>query len=263
MKLISQHTARRILLAVAASTLVACGGGDSDSGGAAPAAGTLRLALTDAPACGYDQVNVTVEKVRVHKSTTAADADGGWSEVVLSPVKRVNLLDLTNGVLEELGSTSLPVGTYTQLRLVLKDNSAATPLANSILPTGGTETALDTPSAQQSGLKIKADITVAANQVADFVLDFDACKSIVRAGQSGRYNLQPVLSILPRVTSTGLAVEGYVAGAIGGGATAVSLQLGGVIARATVPDANGKFVLSPVSAGTYDLVITANGRVTS
>ena len=43
------------------ATLAACGGG---GGGTAPVAetDTLRLALTDAPACGYDSVNITVEK---------------------------------------------------------------------------------------------------------------------------------------------------------------------------------------------------------
>ena len=258
-----QSFAQRVLLAAAACLLAACGGSDSDPAVNAPAAGTLRVALADAPACGYDEVNVTVERVRVHQSGSAADEAGGWSEVVLNPVKRVNLLDLTNGVLEELGATTLPAGTYTQLRLVLSSNNATTPLANSVVPTGGAEKPLDTPSGQQSGLKINTQINVASSQLTDVVLDFDACKSVVVAGNSGRYLLHPVLSILPRVATSGLAVEGYVAGAIATGSTSVSLQQAGVVARSTAPDANGKFLLSPVPAGTYDLVITASGRVTS
>ena len=87
---------------------------------AAPAApAPCTLAITDAPSCGYDAVNVTIEKVRVHQSARRGDSDAGWSEVVLSPAKRIDLLTLTNGVLEELGQTPLPAGTYTQLRLVL------------------------------------------------------------------------------------------------------------------------------------------------
>jgi Domain of unknown function (DUF4382) len=259
MKFISRQTVQRVLSITAAAMLAACGGGnDSD-----PGPGTLRVALTDIPACGYDEVNVTVEKVRVHQSGTSGDNAAGWSEVVLNPPKRVNLQNLTNGVLEELGSTPLPPGTYQQLRMVLSNNTPAAPFANSVVPTGGTETPLDTPSAQQSGLKMNASITVAANQLADVVLDFHACDSVVVTGQSSRYILKPVVSILPRVT-TGLAVEGYVAGAIASGSTSVSLQQDSVVARATVPDANGKFLLSPVpAAGTYDLVITATGRATS
>ena len=144
-----------------AALLAACGGGGSSS----TAPGTLRVALTDAPACGYDEVNVTVQKVRVHQSGTAADTDSGWSEVVLNPARKINLLDLTNGVLEELGQTELPAGTYSQLRLQLASNGGTAPLANSLVLTGGdgSEIPLDTPSAQQSGLKMNLNLTVQPN----------------------------------------------------------------------------------------------------
>jgi hypothetical protein len=249
-------------LAAGVALLQACGGG-SDSTPSAAAMSTVRFALTDAPACGYDAVNVTVQKVRINQSSTASDTDGGWSEVVLSPAKRIDLLNLTNGVLEELGQASVPVGTYNQVRLVLVDNDVTTPLANSVIPTGGTEVALDTPSAQQSGLKLQTHITVEAGTVADFVLDFDACKSVVPRGASGQFNLKPVIAVLPRISAAGLKVEGYVTAALGVSTTSVSLQSGGVVARSTMPDATGKFILSPVPEGTYDLVVSAQGRVTA
>ncbi len=244
--------------------LAACGGG-SDGGisGTGSSTGTLRLALTDAPACGYNEVNVTIQKVRVHQSASAADGDTGWSEVVLTPARRVDLNKLTNGVLEELGQTTLPAGRYTQLRLVLAENDATTPMANSVLPTGGTETALTTPSATQSGLKLNVDITVEADKRADFIIDFDACKSVVRRGASGQFNLKPVLSVTPRLSDAGMRVIGYVAPALAHGDTAVSVQLNGQPVKATPPDASGQFVLYPVPAGTYDLVVTAPGRVTA
>jgi hypothetical protein len=248
-------------MVAAATLLAACGGGGSS--GSANGTGTLRVALTDAPSCGYDEVNVTVEKVRVHRSSSATDTDPGWSEVVLSPAKRVNLLDLTNGVLAELGQTELPAGTYTQLRLQLASNGSTAPYANSVLPTGGTETPLDTPSAQQTGLKMNLNLTVAANELADLVLDFDACKSVVTRGASGRYNLKPVVTVLPRVRLDGLVAEGMVAPAIALPTTTVSLQQASMPVRSTVPDATGRFVLYPVPAGTYDLVVSADGRVTA
>ena len=86
------------LMALAAALLVACGGGgggggsSGGGGGVITDAGILKLAITDAPACGYDRINVTVQKVRVHPSSTAADADPGWSEVVLAPAQRIDLL---------------------------------------------------------------------------------------------------------------------------------------------------------------------------
>lgn len=243
--------------AASAALIAACGG---SGGGDSNATGTMRLALTDAPACGYDNVWVTVEKVRVHKSGSADDADGGWSEVALATPTRIDLLEYTNGNTLPLGETQLPSGTYTQMRLVLSDNGNSAPFANAIKPTGGNETALDTPSGQQSGLKFNVDMTVPANQVANFVLDFDACRSFVRAGNSGKYLLKPVIQVIPVLSDAGQRVVGTVDASLANGNTLVSVQAGGVIVKSTPPDANGQFVLYPVPEGTYDLVITAPGR---
>jgi len=252
------------LAIVLSAALAACGGGGGDAGAPSMSTtGTLRLALTDAPSCGFDEVNVTIQKVRVNQSSTASDTDAGWSEVVLAPAKRVDLLTLTNGVLSELGQTSLPTGRYTQMRLVLAANDASTPLANSVKPTGGTETALTTPSAVQTGLKMNIDTEVKADQVADLVLDFDACRSVVKLGASGHYNLNPVVSVTPRVSDAANRVIGYVAPAIAVGSTIVSAQVNGVPVKSTVPDASGKFTLTPLAAGNYDVVVSASGRATA
>jgi hypothetical protein len=101
-----------------AALLSACGGGGGGGGGGGTPvtdAGSIKVALTDAAACGYNQINVTVQKVRFNASATAADGDAGWWEVVLSPAQKVNLLTLTNGAVLELGQVQVPVGTYQQL----------------------------------------------------------------------------------------------------------------------------------------------------
>lgn len=238
--------------------LAACGGGAGPS--AAPS-GTLQLALTDSPACGYDHAFVTVDKVRVHQSPTAGDDDAGWQDVQLPAPTRVDLLGLDNGTLLPLGQTELPAGTYTQLRLVLADNSADAPLANALQPTGGPLVPLTTPSGQHSGLKLNVNLTVPPGQVADFAIDFDACKSFVRAGNSGRYLLKPVLAVIPIVSAAGQRIVGFVDPALAVGTTTASAQVGGVPVRATPPDASGRFTLYPVPAGTYDVVVVAPGRV--
>ena len=102
--------AGRALSASVVSLLAACGGGSDYGSTPAPplssaGTGTLRVALTDAPACGFDHVYITVDRVRVHQTSTANDNDAGWSEVVLNPTQRIDLLGLTNGVLAELGQT--------------------------------------------------------------------------------------------------------------------------------------------------------------
>jgi hypothetical protein len=260
MKLLKRFPCAKFLVGgLLLAVLAACGGGGDGGSVAAAGSGTLRLALTDAPSCGYDQVNITVQKVRVHQSSTANDGDAGWSEVVLNPARKINLLDLTNGVLDELGQTPLPTGKYTQLRMILADNTGNT-LANSVVPTRLSEVALKTPSGQQSGVKANINIDIAANKLADFVLDFDACKSIVTAGNSGQFLLKPVVSVIPRYIS---GVSGFVETSLANGNTVVSLQQGGVVIKATAPDITGKFLLKPVSAGSYSLVLAAPGRTTA
>jgi hypothetical protein len=253
---------RNWLAALAAFGVVACGGGDYSSNPVTTGAsgqGTLRVALTDAPACGYDHVYVTVDRVRVHASSMASDSDGGWSEVVVNPAQRIDLLELTNGALVELGQTQLPAGQYTQVRLVLKPNGAGT-LANAVVPTGGTETALDTPSATQSGLKLIHGFTIQPNALVDLVLDFDACRSIVRRGNSGMFNLKPVIAVIPRTTT---GIVGTVDPAITG--VTVSAQKAGTVVRSTAPNANGDFVLSGLdpAQSPYDVVFTAAARATA
>lgn len=237
--------------------LSSCGGGGSAS--PSESQGTLSIGLTDAPSCGFDHVNVTLQKVRVHQSATASDTDAGWTDLTLAPAMRLDLLTLTNGTFTTLGQTPLGAGHYSQIELVLAPNDAAHPLANSVVPTGGAETALTTPSAQQSGLKLNADITIAANQMADFLLDFNACKSVVHAGNSGKYLLKPVISVIPSYVS---GVSGYLDASLASGGTVVSVQQGGAIVKSTAPDATGKFTLEPVAPGTYDLVVAAPGHVT-
>lgn len=243
--------------------LVACGGGDGGGGGIG-GTGAMRIGLTDAPACGYDEVNITIEKVRVHQSANAGDSDAGWSELVLNPARHVDLLTLQNGVVESLGELPLTAGSYTQMRLVLAANSNAAPLANSVVPTGEDETALDTPSGQQSGVKIQLhNTTVSEGQVLDVVLDFDACRSVVKAGNSGKYNLKPVVQATTLLTTAGQGVVGYVDPLIALPGTEVSVQQAGLPVKTTTPDLTGRFVLYPVPAGQYDLVVTAPGRVTA
>ncbi|MDO8718285.1 MAG: DUF4382 domain-containing protein [Polaromonas sp.] len=248
-----------VLGGVAVASIAACGGG----GGGTAETGTLKLALTDAPACGYDAVNVTILKVRVHQSASASGAvgEGGWSEIDFTerPL-HVDLLKLQNGDLAELGEVTLPTGSYNQMRLVLADNKT-TPLANTVVLTKDqTVVELDAPSGSQSGVKAKQfKIDIGPNQLANFVIDFDACKSVVVAGNAGKYLLKPQLTVIPRYIS---GVKGSVQLPLVTGYTNVSLQQDGVAVKATAPDVYGNFLL-PVAPGSYTLVMTALGRTTS
>lgn len=268
----SSHRFRPALaVTVAAALLAACGGGGGSST-SAPDQGTLRVKLTDAPACGYDNAWVTVTGVRVHTSDDAdPDADGGWVDIPLAAgPQRVDLLTLTNGTLLPLGEAELAAGTYRQMRLMLAPNTGDDPLANAVNPTGDGDadiTPLTTPSGVQSGLKMNVNITVPAGQVADVAIDFDACKSFVKAGKSGKILLKPVLSIIPILSEAGQKIVGYVDASLLVPGTVVSAQVNGEPVRATpplesAPRDSANFVLYPVPVGTYDLVIASPGRAT-
>ncbi|MTW14577.1 DUF4382 domain-containing protein, partial [Pseudoduganella eburnea] len=196
---------------------------------------------------------VTVSKVRINSSASASDTDGGWTDITLSPARKINLLNLNNGALDALGTASLGAGHYSQLRLVL-DSSAN---ANTVVKTGTTaEIAVDTPSAIQSGIKLVNEFDVAAGQRVDLVLDFDACKSIVSKGNGG-YSLKPVVKVVPTVLN---GISGFVATTALSHGVSVSAQQNGVIIASTAPNATtGEFDLTRLPAGNYDVVITADG----
>lgn len=258
-----QFVLRTLAGACALAALAACGGGGSSAGsvnGGSQTAGTLGVSLTDAPSCGYDKVYVTVSKVRVHKSASAAETDDGWTDIAVDPAKsRIDLLSLTNGLLAPLGQAPLEAGHYSQVRLVLNGNSG-NGLANAVVLAGQTnETPLITPSAVQSGLKLVNEFDIVAGQRAELVLDFDACKSIVARG-NGSYALKPVVKVLPSLLN---GVDGYVSTATPLSDVHVSAQQNGEIVSSTVPDAEGRFYLSRLVPGNYDVVITASDRVTT
>jgi len=241
--------------------LAGCGGGGGGGAVEGGGTGTLGVSMTDTPSCGFDAVNVTVHKVRVHQSSSASDTDAGWTDITLNPAVKIDLLSLTNGVLFNLGETTLPAGHYTQLRLVLDPNTGAG-LVNSVVPTGngGVEVALVTPSAVQSGIKLINEFDVAAGQRVDLLLDFDACKSIVTRG-NGTYALKPVIKVIPFVPN---GIKGFVDVALLGSSVMVTAQQNGVIVQTTAPNAvTGEFFLARLAPGNYDVVVTANSRATA
>ncbi len=231
--------------------LSACGGG---GGGGGASSGNLNVLLADSPACGYDHVYVTVDHVEI-------SSDGNnWTSIPVSAsvAQPIDLLNLTNGAMLSLGIAPLPAGTYQQVRLVLKANGNAQPWANALVLTGSTlQIPLATPSSQQSGYKIVGPFVVQAGTMADLVLDFNACKSIVVAGGSGKYLLKPT------VTATAEVVSGSISGIATPNASVYAEQQSGsgpVIVTGTVADAtSGAFTLSTIeqssTGGTVDVVM--------
>jgi hypothetical protein len=249
--------------------LVSCGGG---SGGGT---GTLVLGLTDATTDDYRAIYVTIAEVQVNKAAAEEEEDegAGW-QTILTPHTTYNLLELVNGVIETLGIAELAAGKYNQMRLILgelPDDSLNIlgnphPFANYLIDSEDTEKELKVPSGLQTGIKIVKGFMIYGNQATEITLDFDAMKSVVQAGKSGKYLLKPTIKVLETIVNS-------VAGTVNDGAdplegVLVSAQVYNPVATdvkdevstesSTVTSENGAYVLY-LAPGTYNIVAVQDG----
>jgi len=158
----------------------------------------IQLKLVDAPG-DYDQVWVDIINVQYNRN----DDDAGWTSFEGFPVvEGTHMIDLTELIAESthiLADEEIESGMLSKVRLVLGGN-------NYLILEGeddevGEEIPLKTPSAQQSGLKLHLDTELVAGYSYTFILDWDVQKSIVKAGNSGIYNLKPVIHVIAEANS--------------------------------------------------------------
>ena len=222
------------ILAVAGAMLLLTSCNDDENTNAA----RVQVYLVDAPA-DYDGVYVDVEDVQINVAGTGED-DGWYSLDGFEP-KVYNLLELTNGEAAFLGELEFPAGKLNQVRLILGDNNELE-IGNDIIE-------LKVPSGSQSGLKINVDEEVSSGFLYELIIDFDAGKSVVKAGNSGKYILKPVLR------ANIAALSGAIAGSIQPADTdAIIYAIIDQDTASTYPNEAGQFVIRPLYPGLYDVV---------
>lgn len=200
----------------------------------------ISVRLTDAPG-DYDEVNLEVIDVLI-KSNENSD-DNGWISIGDNKPTLYNVMGLTGGVNALIADTLVPSGYLGQIRLLLGDN-------NTVVK-GGVIYPLKTPSAQQSGLKLKVNKTLEPGMSYDFTLDFDVDKSIVKAGNSGIYNLHPVIKVFATLSLGG--IKGTVTPT--GFQVKASVMVGDTEFSAYTNEA-GVFQIKGIPAGTYIVTLT-------
>jgi hypothetical protein len=245
------------------SAVIGCGGGGgTDSGGT----GTLSLSLTDAATPDYEAVVVTIDRVEVHLGGNEANPNN-WKTVVQDK-RTYNLLDLVNGVQDFLGEEELEAGLYTQMRLIIgsePDVPLVHPFANYII-LAGTETihSLFIPSGPETGIKLVKNFTIVEGQDTELILDFDAARSVVKAGVSDLWLLKPTIKVLDAETASiiegavvdqeGAPLAGVLVSAQVSNSFAVDPRDEVVVEAATLTDDTGEFRLL-VQPGTYNIVV--------
>jgi predicted component of type VI protein secretion system len=112
----------------------------------------ISVRLVDAPG-DFKAVNVEVVDVMI-KMDDDNDDDSGWTSLEAEN-EIINLLDFTGGISKVLVDRfAIPAGTLSQMRLVLGDGNTIV-IENDLEE--DEEFDLKTPSAQQSGLKLKVN----------------------------------------------------------------------------------------------------------
>ncbi len=138
--------------------------------------GTFVLQVTDQPSAigDFDQLNVTVSEVRLHKAGNETNETGEW--MILEPSNQTfDLTKLQDGNVTTIVNESIGTGEYTQVRLIVESTKG---LVN------GTMVDVAVPS---DTLKIVKSFTITENQTVTFIFDIH----VVKAGK--KYNLVPVI----------------------------------------------------------------------
>lgn len=196
----------------------------------------MNVKMTDGPG-PYSAVNIDLKQVIVitdDSTNTTMNVRAGI----------YNLLDLTNGLDTLIASITLTNPKVSQIRLILGVN-------NSVVLKGVTYP-LETPSADQSGLKVQVHQTLLAGVENVVLIDFDADKSIVETGNN-TFKLKPVIRTI-QIDITG-SIKGNVT-PIGALAIVTAVSTSGLSYSSYISKSNGEFKISGVPPGVYIVTIT-------
>jgi hypothetical protein len=222
------------------------------------------------------EVVVSIKEIRAVPSGGEGDEEGELPLIVAYDTpKTVNVLDLAF-LQELLAEAVLPAGAYSQIRLILEENSNSLSPANYFVLAGDPEqrVPLNTPSGQESGLKIVGEFAIEAGETTAVALDFDPAKAVIQAGQSGSWQLKPT-GIRVVLNENFLPSYGTIIGqveleVVGEGGTVIRTPVNEAqvfavpqgsttaIATGTVNVEDGSFRLL-LPAGFYELEVTADG----
>ena len=191
--------------------------------------------MTDAPG-PYEKVNIDLQGVEV-------TGNNGQTVMLNTTAGIYNLLDFSNGLSTLIATSNLNDSEVKQIRLILGSNNTVV--------VNGISYPLETPSAEQSGLKLQINQTLQADIQNEILIDFDANVSVIQTG-NGTYKLKPVLRTI--VTAISGNIKGSIT-PIGTLATVTAISSANVIYSSNV-NLLGFFQISGLPPGTYTFTVT-------
>lgn len=202
--------------------------------------GTMTVQMTDAPIDYADAVNVFIERVEVNN----AEEDEGWI-TISEPQQTYNLLELTNGATEVIGTREMEPGIYNQIRLILSQEGHSVEI-------DGEPHDMKVPSGLQTGIKVNVNAEIEPDFENVVLIDFDASRSVKKAGNSGRYILTPV------ITGSVKAITGNIEGNVNpADARPVIYAIVGTdtLASTIADTSSGDFRIIGLEEGSYDVAL--------
>ena len=238
--LLKKQNMRKILVAfvfvltiVSLPFLISC-----KKNGAGDGTARLQVYLTDDPG-DYQAVYIDVKDVQIN---VTGDTDNGWQSLKGVNAGVYDLLRLVNDEDTILADAEIPSGRLHQIRLVLGTE-------NYVKLEGTTDLIkLETPSAQQSGLKLNIQYDVTDERLYTILLDFDVAKSIVNTGNS-KYILKPTIRAI--LNAVGGTIKGVVMPK--DFQTAVYAVQGVDTIATTFTGSTGGYIIKGLPAGSYDV----------
>ena len=238
--LLKKQTMRRIyvvsafiLSVVSLTVLISCKKNGTGDGKA-----RLQVYLTDDPG-DYQAVYIDVKDVQIN---VTGDANNGWQSLQGVNAGVYDLLRLVNDEDTILADAEIPSGRLHQIRLVLGTE-------NYVKLEGTTDLIkLETPSAQQSGLKLNIQYDVTEERLYTILLDFDVAKSIVNTGNN-KYILKPTIRAI--LNAVGGTIKGVVVPK--DFQTAVYAIQGVDTIATTFTGTTGGYIIKGLPAGSYNV----------
>ena len=247
-------------LAVLTLLLTACSGGSSGGGGGT---GTLTIEATDK---FLPHSEVAVARIDVNRVQVLNEEDQeGFRAVYEGDPIQMDLLQLQNGVKRRLAQSTLPAGTYRQIRLRFDDAYLELVNGNRYTTSDGT---LKLSSQSTSGLKVFVDppIQLSGGVSRTLLLDFDLTKTFkpVPANEplnASTYKLHPVIK------ASNMSKSGELRGTVfttnagtqtGVGSATVTILPPGELdpengLTSTGTNANGSWAVIGLEPGIYDV----------